>query len=166
MFNKNRHSQDLYNILLNLSRNIFFYKKIKLDDTFETRILLMFFHFSILMFISKKKGKKFDQALYDGVFYNVEYNLRELGFGDVSVNKKMKDLNKILYDILLKISKNFENDQKIKINTLIVIKYFPKLKELKSSTFDEFLRYFENFYDFCFELPLDNMLKELKNYRI
>ncbi len=78
----------------------------------------------------------------------------------------MKDLNKILYDILLKISKNFENDQKIKINTLIVIKYFPKLKELKSSTFDEFLRYFENFYDFCFELPLDNMLKELKNYRI
>ena len=31
--------------------------------------------------------------------------LRELGFGDVSVNKKMKDLNKILYDILLKINK-------------------------------------------------------------
>ena len=36
-------------------------------------------------------------------FYNIENNLRELGFGDVSVNKKMKDLNKIFYDILLKI---------------------------------------------------------------
>ena len=36
-------------------------------------------------------------------FHNIENNLRELGFGDVSVNKKMKDFNKILYDILLKI---------------------------------------------------------------
>ena len=152
--------------MLNLSRNIFFYKKIGLDDTFETRIFLMFFHFSIIIFISKKKGKKFDQALYDGVFNNIEYNLRELGFGDVSVNKKMKDLNKILYDILLKMSKNFESSQKFRINTLVVIKYFPKLKEHKNTTFDEFLIYFENFFNFCFELPLDNMLKELKNYKI
>ena len=37
------------------------------------------------------------------LFHNIENNLRELGFGDVSVNKKMKDFNKILYDILLKI---------------------------------------------------------------
>ena len=34
---------------------------------------------------------------------NIENNLRELGFGDVSVNKKMKELNKVLYDILIKI---------------------------------------------------------------
>ena len=156
----------MYNILLNLSRNIFFYKKIRLDDTFETRILLMFIHFSILMFISKKKGKKFDQTLYDGVFYNIEYNLRELGFGDVSVNKKMKDLNKILYDILLKIGKDFDNSQKFKINALLLMKYFPKLKELKNTAFDEFLKYFENFFDFCFELSLENMLKELENYKI
>ncbi len=85
-----------------LSRNIFFYKIIKLDDSFETRIYLMFLHFSIMMIVSKKKGVKLDQDLYDSLFYNIEYNLRELGFGDVSVNKKMKDLNKILYDILLK----------------------------------------------------------------
>ena len=36
-------------------------------------------------------------------FIHIENNLRELGFGDVSVNKKMKDFNKILYDILLKL---------------------------------------------------------------
>ena len=35
-----------YNTLLSLSRNIFFYKKINLKDTFETRIYLMFIHFS------------------------------------------------------------------------------------------------------------------------
>ena len=65
----------------------------------------MFFHFSILLLIHKKKGKKFDQKAYDNFFYSIENDLRELGFGDVYVNKKMKDLNKILYDILLKLEK-------------------------------------------------------------
>ena len=97
----------------------------------------MFFHFSILMIIFKKKGEKFDQNEYDNVFNSIEYNLRELGFGDVSVNKKMKDLNKILYDILLKIDDNSVND--FKLNKKLVTKYFttlkgenkPKLKILK-----------------------------------
>ena len=62
--------------------------------------------------ISKKKGRKFDQKSYDSLFYTIENNLRELGFGDVSVNKKMKDFNKILYDILLKIDNNSEYDFK------------------------------------------------------
>ena len=108
IFNK-RHNSELYNILLQLSRNIFFYKKIQLLDSFETRIYLMLFHFSILMIIFKKKGKKFEQIEYDNLFHNIENNLRELGFGDVSVNKKMKDLNKLLYDILLKINNNSDN---------------------------------------------------------
>ena len=93
----------MYNTLLTLSRNILFYNKINLSDRFETRIYLMFIHFSIMMIISKNKGTKFDQSSYDSFFNNIEYNIRELGYGDVSVNKKMKDYNKILYDILLKL---------------------------------------------------------------
>ena len=76
----------MYNTLLSLSRNIFF-KKINLNDNFETRIYLMFLHFSIMMIISKK-GYKIDQTKYDSLFHNIENNLREMGFGDVSVNKK------------------------------------------------------------------------------
>ena len=72
----------------------------------------MFFHFSIIMLIFKKKGELFDQKSYDNLFYCIENNLRELGFGDVSVNKKMKDLNKILYDILLKVDLNEINNKK------------------------------------------------------
>ena len=53
--NSNKHNTNLYNILLTLSRNLFFYKKIGLSDTFETRIYLMFIHFSIFMIIYKKK---------------------------------------------------------------------------------------------------------------
>ena len=106
IFKSKKHTLSLYNILLHLSRNIFFYDKIRLPDNFETRIYLMFIHFSILMIIFKKKRKKFDQNAYDQLFHNIENNLRELGFGDVSVNKKMKELNKVLYDILLKLELN------------------------------------------------------------
>ena len=45
------------------------------------------------MITFKKKKKIFDQDSYDNLFYNIENNLRELGFGDVSVNKM--NLNKI-----------------------------------------------------------------------
>ena len=97
MLNFKKHNNNLYNTALNLSRNLFFYKKLGLKDTFETRIYLMFIHFSIFMIIFKKKDSKFDQNSYDNFFHSIENNLRELGFGDVTVNKKMKEFNKILF---------------------------------------------------------------------
>ncbi len=153
----------MYNTLLTLSRNIFFYKEIKLLDTFETRVYLMFFHFSILMKIFKKKGFKFDQGAYDSLFHNIENNLRELGFGDVSVNKKMKDMNKLLYDILLKIDENERN--KFKINKKLAIKYFNELNDGKDEKYLKFETYFGNFYNFCFDKPLDNVLRDAIKFR-
>ena len=157
------HTIELYNTLLTLSRNLFFYNKIKLNDTFETRIYLMFFHFSIMMIIFKKKEKKFDQSAYDSLFFNIENNLRELGYGDVAVNKKMKDLNKILYDILLKID-NSENDS-IKINKSLIIKYFNQLNDKDSQKYLDFERYLNDFYKFCFELSLENMIREAIKFK-
>ena len=165
IFKFKKHNHNLYNILLTLSRNIFFYNKIRLPDTFETRIYLMFIHFSILMLISKKKGTKFNQKYYDFFFHNIEYNLRELGFGDVSVNKKMKEFNKILYDILLKIEDNQSNLNKFKINYKIILKYFIQLNNPKNSNFLEFESYFLHFFDFCFELPLDNMVEQAIKFK-
>ena len=152
------HKRNLYNILLNLSRNIFFYKITKLPDTFEARLYLMFFHFSILMIVSKFKGKKFNQESYDYFFHNIEFNLRENGLGDVAVNKKMKEFNKILYDILLKL--NLDKKQGVfKINRELIKTYFETFNDKKQSNIDEFEQYFQKFYDFCFELPLDNMIE-------
>ena len=158
------HTNDLYNTLLSLSRNIFFYKKIGLPDTFETRIYLMFIHFSVMMIVFKNKGKKFNQKSYDSLFHNIENNLREMGFGDVSVNKKMKDFNKLLYDILLKLNK--KNDvNTFKINEKLVIDYFKDLKDTKNTKYTDFERYFSNFYNFCFEIPLDNMIRDSLNFK-
>ncbi len=153
----------MYNILLSLSRNIFFYKKINLKDNYETRIYLMFMHFSILMIISKNKGKKFNQDEYDNLFNYIEYNLREMGYGDVSVNKKMKELNKILYDILLKIridKNNFNN-----LNFELISKYFDVFKSQEEQNYKEFEGYFISFYSFCYKVPLENMLKKAINFK-
>ena len=157
------HNNELYNTLLTLSRNLFFYNKIDLNDTFETRIYLMFIHFSIMMIIFKKKGKKFDQKSYDSLFINIENNLRELGYGDVAVNKKMKDLNKILYDILLKI--NNEVRESFKVNENLIFKYFNQLKDKDQVKYMDFERYLNDFYKFCFELSLENMIREAINFK-
>ena len=167
IFNTKKHNDNLYNNLLGLSRNIFFYKEIKLSDTFETRIYLMFFHFSIIMKIFKKKGSKFDQFSYDSLFHNIENNLRELGFGDVSVNKKMKDMNKLLYDILLKIDENDReaNNKDIKINQKVVIKYFKELNDTNSEGYKKFERYLMDFYNFCFDISLNNMIRDIVKFK-
>ena len=67
-----KHNNHLYNKLVELSRNIFFYKDCGLKDTFETRVILIFVHLSILVFIQKKKKAIFDQKTYDNIFLNIE----------------------------------------------------------------------------------------------
>lgn len=115
------------------------------------------------MIIFKKRGKTFSQNAYDSLFYNIENNLRELGQGDVAVNKKMKDLNKILYDILLKIDIS-KNDSFI-INKLLIIKYFNQFKDKDIQKYGDFERYLNDFYKFCFELSLENMIRQAINFK-
>ncbi len=121
----------------------------------------MFFHYSIILFIQKKRGIKPDQVNYNNLFFYIENNLRELGFGDVSVNKKMKDLNKIFYDILVKLSDGSED---FRLNKILINKYFEILKNNDKNR-DEFEHYLNNFYEFCFELPINNMIQDVQKYK-
>ena len=70
---------------------------------------------------------------------------------------------KLLYDILLKLEVN--NDKIFKINRNLILKYFSQLNNQKSDIYDDFERYFTDFYNFCFELPLDNMIREAINFK-
>lgn len=156
IFNIKKHNTLLYNTLLRLSRNLYFYKNIGLKDTFETRIYLMFLHFSIILIIYKNKKVKFPQVLYDSLFQCIENNLRELGQGDVAVNKKMKILNKIFYDILLKINKS--KDIKFEANINLFEKHINKFNS-KSININKLQDYFNSFYDICLELDVKDIIK-------
>jgi len=145
---KTVHTSDLYNKLVNLSRDKYFYTKLKFEDTFETRIYLIYFFLSIILIINKKKKyKSFSQNSFDGIFKNTEYHLRELGYGDVAVNKKMKLLTKIFYDILLKI--NTSKNDNFNINKDILVKYFPTIND---KNIDLFKIYLIKFHNYCYEL--------------
>ena len=41
------------------------------------------------------------QKMFDYIFSNIEANMREIGYGDASINKNMKQLTKVFYSILL-----------------------------------------------------------------
>lgn len=119
-----------------------------------------------MMIVSKKKGLQFDQNQYDQFFKNIEYNLRELGFGDVSVNSKMKELNKISYDILLKLQlKDNKNLNIFKLNESLVYKYFVSLNSEKNLVFIEFELYFRNFYNYCFDQSIESMIEKVKHFK-
>ena len=163
MFNLKKHNSELYNTLLVLSRNLYFYNTIKLKDTFETRIYLMFMHFSLLLIIFKNKKINFPQINYDNLFHSIENDLRELGYGDVAVNKKMKILNKIFYDILLKFNKSENN---ILINKKLISNYFSELSDSKDDKYKLFEQYFVKFFNFCFELSPKTMIKDAINFKV
>ena len=159
------HYTELYTTIANLSREKMFYDALKLDDKLETRIYLIFIHFSLVFNILKKKNisKKITQDIFDNLFQNIEYHFRELGMGDVSVNKKMKDLNRIFYDILLKIQ-NLDDGNKSGINISIVNKYLIINSELLTNN-DVLKKYFEDFHNFCFNLDIKDIIKGKINYK-
>ena len=148
--------------MVDLSRNIFFYRKVLLKDSFETRINLIFIHFSVLAIIFKKKKREFPQEIFDNIFLNIEYHLRELGHGDVTVNKKMKLLTRIFYDILLKINKS--DTDRFVVNNEVLKTYFSLTTENTTILFDKLINYFNYFYNFCFELKIDSMVKGKINF--
>ena len=91
----------IYNNLVELSRNKFFYKELNLEDKLENRVILIFAHLSIILKLIKKQNidNGLSQELYDNTFLNLENNIREMGHGDVTVNKKMKELNRIFHEV-------------------------------------------------------------------
>tara|TARA_B100000029_G_scaffold501414_1_gene574733 strand:+ start:109 stop:633 length:525 start_codon:yes stop_codon:yes gene_type:complete len=161
--NKNNSKEFiLYNNILSLSRKKLFYTKFDLADTFQNRINLIFFHISFIFikvnqYKDKTIYKNFYQNLFDLMFYQIEINMREIGYGDITVNKNMKYLIKSFYKILLfcenYAGKNFDQKRSFFIHYL---KY-----NLNNNTnkIDHLIKHFNDFQTFCFDLSADSVLK-------
>ena len=158
-----KHNNQLYNNLVKLSRNKFFYENVKIKDRIESRVLLIFFHFALLLSLTKINNKKNEtQAIFDNIFQNIEYTIRELGEGDVAVNKKMKKLTQIFYDILIKL--DTRKTALVDNESSLLKKYF-KDQNSELLNIEELKDYFTKFQDFCFALDVKNMLNGSFNFK-
>jgi len=95
---------NIYNNLVNLTRNKNLYKDFKYQDTFSDRLIFFLLHFAFFLKIYKvNNDKKLLQEIYDYIFRQVELSIREIGYGDQSINKKMKDYLNLFYGMIDKI---------------------------------------------------------------
>ena len=83
---------NIYNNLIKLTRNKSLYENININETFSMRLIIFLMHFAFFLKIFKNNcSKKTMQEIYDFIFRQIETSIREIGYGDVSINKKMKD---------------------------------------------------------------------------
>ena len=113
---------NIYNSLINLTRNKELYKEFTKQDIFSDRLLIFLLHFAFFLKVFKKDNdKKVLQDIYDYVFRQLELSIREIGYGDQSINKKMKDYINLFYSIIDKID-NWE--QLSNIDKCIILSNF------------------------------------------
>ena len=92
---------NIYNNLVNLTRNKELYKSFLKQDTFSDRLIFFLFHFAFFLKVFKKDNeKKILQDIYDLNFKYLESSIREMGYGDASINKKMKNYLNTFHSIL------------------------------------------------------------------
>jgi len=147
----------IYNNLINYTRNKDLYKSLGRDDNFSDRLTLFLLHFSFFLKNFKNEENKIIlQEIYDFNFRQLELSIREIGYGDQSINKKMKDYINLFHSMVSEIHfwKDLTRSQKIdKIS--IFLSDFNEIEEL--------LDYFELFSENLSKKTLNSYLKSVSN---
>ena len=150
---------NIYNNLVNLSRNKTLFSYFTKKDTFSDRLLIFLFHLAFFLKNFKNKiEQKYLQDFYDYVFRQIELDIREIGYGDQSVNKKMKTYVNILYSIIDKIDnwEDYDSNKKMNILNLYI--------ETKHNN-EKILDYFENYTNYLSEITLNSFTKSVIDHK-
>jgi len=147
----------LYNNLINYTRNKALYKSLKKQDNFSNRLTLFLLHFSFFLKNYKNEENKIIlQKIYDFNFRQLELSIREIGYGDQSINKKMKDYINLFHSMVSEI--HFWEDLS-KTEKLKKISFF--LSDF--GDIDSLLDYFELFNENLSKKTLNSYIKSVSN---
>ena len=147
----------IYNNLINYTRNKDLYKNLNREDSFSDRLTLFLLHFSFFLKNFKNDGnKKILQEIYDYNFRQLELSIREIGYGDQSINKKMKDYINLFHSMVSEI--HFW-DKLSKSEKLKKISFF--LSDFENN--EELLEYFNDFNENLSKKTLNYYLKSVSN---
>ena len=144
---------NIYNNLVNLTRNKDLYKNFEKQDTFSDRLTILLLHFAFFLKNYKKDNdKNILQEIYDYIFRQLELSIREIGYGDQSINKKMKDYINLFYAMIDKINnwEDLSNEHKV----MVLSKFIDKQSN------PEYLAiYFDKYSENLSNNPLNSYLK-------
>ena len=147
----------IYNNLINYTRNKDLYKNLKRNDNFSDRLTLFLLHFSFFLKNFKNdENKNILQLIYDFNFRQLELSIREVGYGDQSINKKMKDYINLFHSMVSEI--HFW-DSLSKTEKLNKIENF--LVDFNNN--DDLLDYFDDFNSKLSKKTLNSYLKSVSN---
>lgn len=147
----------IYNNLINYTRNKDLYKNLDREDNFSDRLTLFLLHFSFFLKNYKnEENKKILQEIYDYNFRQLELSIREIGYGDQSINKKMKDYINLFHSMVSEI--HFWDDLS-KSEKLKKISIF--LSDFQNN--EELLEYFDIFNTNLSKKTLNSYLKSVIN---
>jgi len=148
---------NFYNKLIKLTTNKSLYKNLNKQDSFNDRLVLFLLHFAFfLKNFKNKENEKTLQKIYDFNFRQLELSIREIGYGDQSINKKMKDYINLFHSIVSDI--HFWNDYDLVKKRKIISKFLEDFNNI-----DELVEYFDNFFVFLSKKTLNSYLKSVIN---
>ena len=108
--------------MIDLTRNKDLYKGFKKQDSFSDRLIFFLLHFAFFLRAFKQNNnKKILQEIYDYIFRQLELSIREIGYGDQTINVKMKDYLNLFYGMIDQI--NDWDSLSIESKRLILLKY-------------------------------------------
>ncbi|MDB2680222.1 ubiquinol-cytochrome C reductase [Candidatus Pelagibacter bacterium] len=147
----------VYNNLINLTRNKDLYSSLDREDNFSDRLTLFLLHFAFFLKNFKKEENKIIlQEIYDFNFRQLELSIREIGYGDQSINKKMKDYINLFHSMVSEIHfwKNLTRTQKLEKFSIFLT---------ESNEINHLLDYFELFDEDLSKKTLNSYLKSVSN---
>lgn len=92
-------ARDMYAAVVAQARHPAFYEQFGVPDTVDGRFELVCVHAFLVMrrLKTEPKAVKTAQALFDTMFAELDYSLREMGAGDLGVGRRVKTMAKAFY---------------------------------------------------------------------
>jgi len=148
---------NIYNNLIKLTRNKKLYLMLEKEETFSDRLIFLFIHLALFLkhFKSSVPPKEL-QDIFDFIIKQIELSIREIGYGDASINKKMKNYLNLFYSLLEKIE-SLDLDSSEVLMSLFK-KYLNNDKNL-----DFYVEYFNKYRIFLTKNTLNNFTKDILN---
>ena len=147
----------IYNNLINYTRNKNLYKNLNREDSFSDRLTLFLLHFSFFLKNFKNEENRIVlQEIYDFNFRQLELSIREIGYGDQSINKKMKDYINLFHSMISEIHfwDELSKNEKIKKISLFLTDF---------NHFEYLIDYFDDFNKILSKKTLNSYIKSVSN---